>query len=334
MDTINWGIIGCGKVTERKSGPAFNQIQSSSLHAVMRRSADKAKDYSQRHNVPVWYDDADKLIEDPNVDAVYIATPPATHAYYAMKLADAGKPAYVEKPMARTVAECEQMNRVFEEKGLPLFVAYYRRQLPTFLKLKNLIEEEIIGQILSVHIKLFKTPTAKDYNSENPPWRLIQSKAGGGYFYDLGSHQLDILDYIFGPVIRADGVATNRGGLYAVEDTVHASFQFKSGVQGTGEWCFVANDKDTADKIEITGTKGTIQLATFDVRPIKVTVEGEMKEYVFERPDPIQRPLIQTVVDQLLEKGSCPSTGRTALRTNRAMEEIVYGKGSILNTTS
>lgn len=331
METVRWGIIGCGEVTERKSGPAFNQISSSSLQAVMGRSADKARDYSKRHNVPVWYSDAQKLIEDQSVDAVYIATPPETHAYYAMKVADAGKPAYVEKPMARTVAECEQMYRVFKEKGTPLFVAYYRRRLPTFLKLKNLIDEGIIGDILSVHVKLFKAPKEEDYKTNNLPWRLIQSKAGGGYFYDLASHQLDILDYILGPIVRAEGMASNRGGLYSVEDTVHASFQFQSGVHGTGEWCFVVNEHDSADKIQITGTKGTIELATFDVRPIKVTVDGKTEEYAFERPDPIQRPLIQTVVDELIGKDTCPSTGYSAMRTNKVMEEIVYGHSLLLN---
>ena len=331
MNTVRWGIIGCGNVTERKSGPAFNQAEGSSLQAVMRRSADKARDYARRHQVPAWYSDADQLIQDPDVDAIYIATPPDSHAYYAFKAADAGKPAYVEKPMARTAAECEQICRVFEEKSLPLFVAYYRRRLPTFLKVKELIDQNAVGPILGVHIKLFKAAKPEDYNSKDLPWRLIQSKAGGGYFYDLASHQLDILDYVFGPVVRAGGVATNRGGLYEVEDTVHAAFRFSSGVSGTGEWCFVTDEHDQADEIEITGSKGTIRLATFEVKPVQVTVQGHKKEYAFERPDPIQGPLVQTVVDELRGRGQCPSTGRTALRTNRVMEEIVYGTGMPAN---
>ena len=117
MDHVNWGIIGCGNVTEKKSGPAFNKIEGSRLVAVMRRDASKAEDYARRHGVPKFYSDATLLINDPDVNAVYIATPPDTHAKYAIETMRAGKPAYVEKPMARTIAECEEMIRVSEETG-------------------------------------------------------------------------------------------------------------------------------------------------------------------------------------------------------------------------
>ncbi|MCX6333190.1 MAG: Gfo/Idh/MocA family oxidoreductase, partial [Bacteroidia bacterium] len=81
---INWGIIGCGNVTEVKSGPAFNKVNNSRLIAVMRRDAVLAEDYASRHNVPKFYTDASKLINDPEINAVYIATPPSSHAEYAL----------------------------------------------------------------------------------------------------------------------------------------------------------------------------------------------------------------------------------------------------------
>src|SRR5690348_3615465 len=109
MHTIRWGIIGVGDVTEIKSGPAFYKADHSQLVAVMRRNGDKARDFAERHDVPHWYDDADALIHDEEVDAVYIATPPDSHESYTLKVAAAGKPVYCEKPMARTYAECQVM---------------------------------------------------------------------------------------------------------------------------------------------------------------------------------------------------------------------------------
>src|SRR5215207_2284977 len=109
MKTIRWGIIGCGDVTEVKSGPGFQKAEGSALVAVMRRTRGAAEDYARRHGVPRWYDDADRLIGDPEVDAVYVATPPSSHMEYAVRVAAAGKPVYVEKPMARDHRECLAM---------------------------------------------------------------------------------------------------------------------------------------------------------------------------------------------------------------------------------
>src|SRR5437870_5565340 len=123
MKKINWGIIGCGDVTEVKSGPAFNKVPNSSLVAVMRRNADKAKDYARRHNVPKWYDDANKLIADPDVNAIYIATPPSSHEEYTLAALNAGKPVYVEKPMTLNTAQANNMLNAAKEKNIKLVVA-------------------------------------------------------------------------------------------------------------------------------------------------------------------------------------------------------------------
>jgi len=132
MDEVRWGIIGCGAVTEVKSGPAFQKVPGSRLVAVMRRSRDLAAEYARRHGVPRWYDDAERLIADPEVNAVYIATPPGSHLQYALMACAQQKPVYVEKPMARNHAECMCMLEAFQSAKLPLFVAYYRRALPRF----------------------------------------------------------------------------------------------------------------------------------------------------------------------------------------------------------
>src|SRR6266508_4340624 len=125
MKRVKWGIIGCGDVTEVKSGPAFNKVSNSELVAVMRRDGEKAKDYALRHNVSKWYTDAEKLINDADVNAIYIATPPSSHEEYAMKAFMAGKPVYVEKPMALDAPSANRMAKAAKEKKYKLVVAHY-----------------------------------------------------------------------------------------------------------------------------------------------------------------------------------------------------------------
>ena len=137
---IRWGIIGVGDVCEVKSAPAMNLIEGSKLVAVMRRDAQKAADYALRHGVPKWYDDADTLINDPEVNAIYIATPPGAHEIFTLKAAAANKPVYVEKPMARTYDECLNMIKACESAQVPLFTAYYRRMLPNCLNIHHMCE--------------------------------------------------------------------------------------------------------------------------------------------------------------------------------------------------
>ncbi|HAH23668.1 MAG TPA: oxidoreductase [Prolixibacteraceae bacterium] len=323
MKDINWGIIGCGNVTELKSGPAFNKVAHSKIHAVMRRNAEKAADYAKRHGVPVWYSDASQLIHDPIVNAVYIATPPDTHAAYAIEAMRAGKPVYVEKPMARTYKECKKMIRVSEETGMPLFVAYYRRTLPAFLKVKELLDQEIIGIPLTVNIRLHKAFGMKDQFPDQQTWHTNYKIAGAGYFYDLASHQLDYLDFLFEPINQAEGVAQNRAGFYSVEDTVSAAFIFDSGVTGTGSWSFVVPKGNEEDTIEISGTKGKIIFSCFQHRDVELITPQGTVSFSFQNPENISQYLIEQVVQELRGVGSCVSTMHSAARTNWAMKRIL-----------
>jgi predicted dehydrogenase len=226
MKTVRWGIIGAGNVAEKKSGPAFYKVAHSSLAAVMRRNEDKVKDYAQRHRVPVWYTDADRLINDPEVDIVYVATPPDTHKEYTIRALQAGKPVYVEKPMAMNYGECMEMIKAAEENGRKLFVAYYRRALPYFRKVKELLEQELIGNILTVDVKYFRPASETDKDPARHTWRVNQSVGGEGYFYDLAPHTLDILDFLLGEIRQAKGLSNNAGHYYDVKDTVSAVWEF------------------------------------------------------------------------------------------------------------
>ncbi len=319
METVRWGIIGVGDVTEVKSGPGFQQAERSSLVAVMRRDGAKAADYARRHGVPRWYDDADALIHDDEVDAVYVATPPDSHRDYAVRVLEAGKPVYVEKPMARTTAECEDMLTAADRAGLPLFVAYYRRAMPRFVTVKQLLDAGAIGTVHAVAVHASKPADIDD--GADAPWRVRPEVSGGGHFVDLASHTLDLVDHLLGPVARVTGYATRFGRATLAEDVVSASFELESGALGAGLWSYGTHE--SRDEVRILGTEGSLRFSTFGEEPLVLTTaEGER---AIEAPYPatVQLPLIQTVVDELTGRGTCPSTGRSAVRTARVIDTLL-----------
>jgi len=322
MDTVKWGIIGAGDVTERKSGPALYKTDHSQLVAVMRRDEAKAKEYALRHNVPKYFTDADTLISDPDVNMIYVATPPSSHKEYTLKSLQAGKPVYVEKPMAMNYAECLEMVAAAEKANQKLFVAYYRRALPYLQKVKELLDSGIIGKIITVDIKYIRPASEADKDINTQPWRVKKDIAGDGYFFDMAPHTLDILDFLLGEIEDAKGYACNLAGYYSVSDTVSAILKFRSGVIGTGQWCFVSPKEAQQDTVTITGTNGCIKFNTFSFQPIAVVASHEIFYYETEQPEHIQQPLIQTIVDELRGVGSCPSTGISATRTSLIMDMI------------
>lgn len=323
MRTIRWGIIGCGDVTEVKSGPGFQKARHSSLVAVMRRTGELAQDYAQRHGVPRWYDDAEALIHDPEVDAIYIATPPASHKTYTILSAQAGKPIYVEKPMALNFEECQMMLQACETARVPIFVAYYRRALTRFLKVKELLDARAIGDVRFVTVMLCQPLAPEELQADTLPWRVIPEIAGGGRFVDLASHILDFLDYALGPIKHVHGFASNQAHKYPAEDIVTGTFVFESGVHGVGTWCFSGFDR--LDLTEIVGSEGKIAYSTFDAQPVILSTRDGVKEFSFDYPAYIQQPLIQTVVDKLNGSGTCPSKGESAARTTWVMDQMLRG---------
>ena len=323
IDEVRWGFIGCGEVTEKKSGPAFSQIDGSCVVAVMSRNKEKARDYAERHHVQRWYNDAQSLVDDPDVNAVYIATPPSTHATFAIMAMRAGKPVYIEKPMAANYDDCCRINRIAERMGVPCFVAYYRRYLPYFLKVGELISAGRIGKVINVQIRFAVPPRDLDYNRTNLPWRVQPDIAGGGYFYDLAPHQIDLLQMFFGPIIDAKGFKSNMGGLYETEDSVSACFRFDTGLPGSGSWCFVAHESAKEDRIEIIGDKGQVCFSVFTYAPITLHTEQGREEIVVKNPEHVQMPLIELVVRHLQGKAICECDGVSATSVNWAMDRIL-----------
>lgn len=317
---IRWGIIGCGDVTEIKSGPAFSKVPGSELVAVMRRDGAKAADYARRHGVARWYDDARALVADPEVDAIYVATPPGAHLDGALLAAAAGKPCYVEKPFARSTAECDAIVSAFRAAGVPVFVAYYRRCLPRFTQVKTLLAENALGTVTGIHLH-FACPALVIADPASPPWRLDAVNAGAGLFLDLGSHALDLFDFLFGPLLTIHGRAANLATPLPIEDAVAMTFTTATGALGAATWNFASSIG--TDEVVIEGTAGRLSFSVFGNEPLRLqTRDGQQ---TFDRPNPphVQQPLIQTMVDALLGRGECPSTGESARRTSAVMDAVL-----------
>ena len=320
MKTIRWGMIGCGDVAEMKSGPGFYKAEHSSLVAVMRRNGALAADYARRHGIARWSDDAETIIRAPDIDAVYIATLTDSHRDYTLRCAQAGKPVYVEKPMAMRHADCMEMIEACRDAGVPLWVGYYRRALPRFLKVQELVESGAIGAVRLVISRQFaRAPQIGD--GDALPWRIDPARSGGGFFFEGACHTFDFLDFVFGPVVEARGIASNQSGAYRAEDTVVAACRFLSGVQGCGTWCYAA--AEDYEMNEIVGERGRIMFSTSQALPIRLFRGDAVEEFPIADPPHVHQPLIQTIVAELNGQGSCPSTGTSAARTAWVMDEIL-----------
>lgn len=318
MEEIRWGIIGCGDVTEVKSGPAFNKVPNSKLVAVMRRDGAKAADYAKRHGVPKWYDDASKLINDPEVDAVYIATPPLQHEAYTIEALNAGKPVYVEKPMTLDAAAAQRMTDAANKLKVKLSIAHYRRAQPMFLKVKELLAQNAIGDIHLVQLKMLQSPNPALIAKTESNWRINPAISGGGLFHDLAPHQLDLMSYYFGAVKNASGIGTRQQVNTEVDDLVVGNILFENGIVFSGSWCFSIAPEDQADSCMVYGSNGHISFPMFG-NTIRVSTD-RLEEYAFEPLQHVQQPMIEKVVDYFLGKGPNPCSGEEALITMRLMD--------------
>jgi 1,5-anhydro-D-fructose reductase (1,5-anhydro-D-mannitol-forming) len=321
---IRWGILGCGDVTEIKSGPAFQKTDGFKVEAVMRRDGDKAADYAKRHGITKYYNDADDLINDPEVDAIYIATPPDTHKYYGLKVALAGKICCIEKPLSPSYQDSLALYDTFKEKNIPLFVAYYRRSLPRFLQIKTWLDSDKIGEVRHIRWHLSK-PTTKQDLSDNYNWRTDATIATAGYFDDLASHGLDLFVFLLGNIKEASGMTLNQQGLYSAKDAVSASWLHESGITGSGGWNFGSYMRE--DLVEIYGSNGKITFSVFEDKPLLLrNDEGETTLFI-EHPENIQLHHVQQMHESLTSDSKHPSNGKTATHTSWVMDKIV---GNIL----
>lgn len=319
-EQIRWGIIGCGDVTEVKSGPAFNKVPNSNLVAVMRRNEEKAKDYATRHGVGKWYGDADELINDPEVNAIYVATPPAHHEEYAIKAMQAGKPVYVEKPVALNAAAAERMKTVSEETGTKITVAHYRRQQPLFLKIKELLAQKAIGDVRFIDMKMWQPPQSNIIARTETNWRINPAVSGGGLFYDLAPHQLDLMLYFFGNPLKVSGISFNTSRLNDVDDTTAGQVLFDSGSGFNGTWCFSSYER--VDRCEIVGSEGKMSFCVFDNNTLAIDREGTLTTMEFDKLQHVQQPMIEKVVQYFLGHSPNPCSIEEGLQVMQMMDKM------------
>ena len=216
-------------------------------------------------------------------------------------------------------------------KGVPIWVAYYRRALPRFAKVRELVQDGAIGAVRMVVTRHFqRIPPPDQFHNDFWDWRLDASRADGGIFYEAVGHTLDILDFVLGPIGETRAFADNQARAYRGEDVVTAAFRFESGAYGSGAWCFCADFDDEYN--EIVGAKGTIRFPTFPPlkpgsgtrpAPIRLQRGDTVEEFPIADPPYVHQPLIQTIVDEMNGAGRCPSTPESALRTARVIEDVL-----------
>lgn len=320
MKIINWGIIGCGNVTEIKSGPPYKLVEGFNLKAVMRRDSDKVKDYAKRHQIEKYYTDADSLINDSEIDAIYIATPPDTHKHYALKVANAKKPCCIEKPLSPSYADSLIIHNAFKEKNVPLFVAYYRRSLPRFLKIKEWLDKKYIGDVRHINWQLNKHPSDTDLSGEYN-WRTDFKVANGGYFDDLASHGLDLFAFYLGNMKEVKGISLNQQNLYSAKDALTSCWVHENGITGSGAWNFGCNEY--LDLVTIYGSKGTIVFSLFEDNPITIKSDTKNESLFIENPKHVQFPHVENLKNAFDDAFHHPSTGETALHTSWIMDKIL-----------
>ena len=326
MDQVKWGIIGCGDVTEIKSGPAFNNVPHSSLVAVMRRDKEKLLDYVQRHQVPKWYTDAEELIRDPEINAIYVATPPSSHEAYVLASIAAGKPVYVEKPMSVDAASARRMTEEARRRDVKMVVAHYRRAQPLFQAIRKWVNEKVIGEPRYVRSEIRKRLlTLEELQDPKTAWRVDPSVAGGGLFNDLSPHQLDLMYYFFGKPAKSVGFAINQGGRYAAGDMVAGTVLFANGVMFSGTWNFSTSETPEVDLCEIVGDKGTIRFSFFTHQPVTITVNESAEKRTFDPIPHVQQPMIEQVVSYFRGAAPNPCPGEEAVSVMEMIDRFNAG---------
>jgi predicted dehydrogenase len=331
MKEVNWGLIGCGQVTEVKSGPGLYKSEHSNLVAVYDNTYERAVDYGRRHNVSNVYSSAEELLQDPNIDIVYIATPPKFHKYYAMKCLEYNKIPYVEKPLAMNYEECLAIKKKSEEVNIPVYVAFYRRGMEKFLKIKELLDQKTIGEIRYVYLTQIMKPEEAELQKSSLPWRVIPEISGGGKFLDMGVHVFDCLELFFGKMLCMNGLVENKGELYEAEDTVLATFKFENGIIGSGNWCYVADHNH--NEVQIVGEHGRIVYDGLDSTQFRLIKQDLEEVFEFQEPEHVAMPYQQAVVNELIGKEKSHANFDEAMNLVKMTDMLLddYYKGATNN---
>lgn len=319
--TIHWGFLGCGKVVQTKSGDSFRNVKGSTIEAIMRRDLEAARVSAQYFGAPQWCDTVEALLSK-DIDAVYIATPPGLHYEQALKCLEAGKPVYLEKPFARNYTESRELTEKFQKAGVPLYIGHYRRALPRFLKIRELLQAGAIGtvQTIDFHLnRIFSPREAKE------TWLYNPVLSGGGKFFDIAPHTVDIIQFLFGNITKVNGHARNIGTGCPLENLVEMEFVTERGARGHAVFDCVAQEK--SDRMRVSGSKGTMEFSVHGKTDVIVRdLNGHVIE-AFDLPDPrtVEQPMVQSVVEDLLGIGHCESKAAEVLCTYDVIDQVLDG---------
>ncbi len=322
VQDIRWGMIGVGSVAEHKSGPAFALARGGRLAGVASRRPEAAADYAARHAVERVFSTPMALIESGDIDAVYIATPPSSHAVLALQVARANKPCCIEKPMTVLYKDAEAIRNAFGAAGIPLFVSYYRRSLPRFLQVAEWIRQDDIGAVREVAWELKRV--------SSPPvaaqkWRIDAKEAPGGLFEDLACHGLDLFDLMLGPILHVDHARLTATGVAAdVPDRVRATWRHGGEIRGVGDWNFAASER--GDAVTITGEAGMIRFSMFENEPVELMGRDGTIRRIIDHPVPIQLHHVEAMNAHLRNGPGHPSTADSAVRTAWVTSRILRGR--------
>lgn len=318
---IRWGILGAGDVCEVKSGPAFQKAEHSELVAVMRRDSVKAEDFARRHGVGKWYDSVPDLLADPYIEAIYVASPPRYHVEHACGALAAGKHVYLEKPMGMNGAECRQVIEMEEKSPGKVAVAHYRRALPAFKKIHELINDGTLGDIRLAEVNFLFPPKNVMMPDSGYNWRIIPEISGGGQFNDLSPHLFDLLLVYFGSPIRYEGFTLRQNPEATADDFVQGTILFNNDVVFRGCWCFSVAKAATTELIAVTGSKGRVTSTFFGDEVRLYTDEGE-QVILFTNPENIQQPMIEEVSRYFLGERDCPCSTEDGLQVMEIIDKF------------
>ena len=323
MALLRWGILGCGNVAEHKGGPPLYTVDDSELIAVMRRDRAKAENFAERHGAKRVYTDIDQLLSDDEINAVYIATPPYLHCEQTIRAAHAGKHVLCEKPMAMTVQECQQMVDACREANVALMLAYYRNHYPNVVKMKALMDEGAIGDVVLARINCtgYYNPNRQDLKN----WRINPEISGGGVLMDIGSHRISLLQYLMGDIESAQGYAETVHLDAAVDDSAVFSLRFESGAHAVANinW----NTGIGIDDVEVYGTTGSLRCSPLNSGNLTLETKSDGR---VELPQvPLQHThtgLVEDFVDHLKTGEPIRCSGEAGLQTNAIIAQV-YADG-------
>lgn len=320
---IRWGILGCGDVARRRVARAIIDDSNSQLVAACRRNADKLKDFCDDFDVPRAIVNDEELIAQPDVDAVYIATPVNLHLPQTVAAARAGKHVLVEKPMAMSVTQCDEMISTCAQHGVKLGVAYYRRFYPVVDRMKQIVDAGEIGKVLAVSV-VTGSAFAMEPNDDGY-WRVIPEAGGGGALMDIGSHRLDLMLDMFGEVDEVRSVCSTVAADYESEDCASLVMRFRSGVHGSLQ-CFFGTSAEP-DEFTVVGTAGRLHSNVLNNGDLTILRDGETRTESHPPSSNFNAPLIADFVEAIREGREPLVTGGQGRAVNEVIERAYSATG-------